>query len=164
MYFRAVNRSNLLYIPLIALAAFFYWRYYVLPTIERSEIAVIGADGQAQLLHEAEEGVLLLNFYAAWCGHCMQEMPSLQQAHQQGKFKVIGLTDDSTEKIEAVRARFGIEFPLYQLDKSLNDYGVYSLPTSFLLNADGVQVWSHIGTQEWHSTSFMNKVDQLLSK
>lgn len=134
------------------------------PNIERSEIAIIEADGSTRLLHEVEDGVLLLNFYAAWCGHCMQEMASLQQAHQLGKFKVIGLTDDTPEKIEAVRQRFGIEFPLYQLDKPLNDYGVYSLPTSFLLNADGVQIWSHIGTQEWHSTTFMNKVDQLLSK
>jgi peroxiredoxin len=94
----------------------------------------------------------------------MQELPELEAAHKSGVYTVVGVTDDTPAQIEAVRRKYELSFPLYQLEEPIRKHGVHSLPTSYLINASGEVVLSITGTREWNSAHFMNKVDALLSK
>lgn len=151
-------------IPFLILAGWYYYRYHIAPEIEDQGIQVYNEKGMLQPVTSLHDGPVLLNFYAAWCGHCMQEMEALERAHQKKKFVVIGVTDDSPEKIGQVRNRYNLTFPIYQLENTIKDYSVHSLPTSYLLNADGHVVQSLIGPKNWDSDEFMNKVEVWLSK
>ncbi len=130
-----------------------YWYYRVPPALESSAINVM-VDGKAQALTDREDGPLLVNFYASWCGPCMQEIPALMRANALGNFKVAGVTDDTDDAIAKVAARFGVSYPLYRLDRTLDDYGVHSIPTSYLINANGEVVMSINGVREWDSPAF----------
>jgi peroxiredoxin len=151
-------------IPFVILAGWYYFRYHVAPEIEDQGIRVYNEQGDLTSVSTLQNGPVLLNFYAAWCGHCMQEMEALERAHQRQQFTVIGLTDDTPDKIQQVRARFNLTFPIYQLEHTIKDYDVHSLPTSYLLNADGRVVQSLIGPENWDSDAFMNKAAIWLSK
>lgn len=151
-------------IPFAILAGWYYFRYHVAPEIEEQGIQVYNEQGLLVPISTLHQGPVLFNFYAAWCGHCMQEMDVLERAHKRKQFTVIGLTDDAPGKIDQVRARFNLTFPIYQLQHSIKDYDVHSLPTSYLLNTDGQVVQSLIGPEDWDSDAFMNKVASWLSK
>jgi thiol-disulfide isomerase/thioredoxin len=151
-------------IPFAILAGWYYFRYHVAPEIDEETIQVYNEQGVLVPVSSLQNGPVLLNFYAAWCGHCMQEMEVLERAHQRKQFTVIGLTDDEPGKIDQVRARFNLTFPIYQLQHPIKYYDVHSLPTSYLLNADGQVVQSLIGPKDWDSDAFMNKVASWLSK
>ena len=139
-----------------------YWYYRVPPSLESTEIMVETPSGN-RALNELEEGALLVNFYASWCGPCMQEIPALMRANALGNFKVVGVTDDAPEALAKVAQRFGVSYPLYRLDRTLDDYGVHSIPTSYLINADGEVVLSINGVREWDSPEFQRTALELLS-
>ncbi|MGF1565147.1 MAG: TlpA family protein disulfide reductase [Flavobacteriales bacterium] len=139
-----------------------YWHYRVPPSLESTEIMVETPSG-IRALNELEEGALLVNFYASWCGPCMQEIPVLKRANALGNFKVVGVTDDASEAIAEVAQRFGVSYPLYRLDRTLDDYGVHSIPTSYLINAEGEVVLSINGVREWDSPEFQRTALELLS-
>ncbi len=146
----------------LLLAGFYIWRYRIAPAVVVNEIAIL-LDGQPQKLTQLEKGDLLVNYYARWCGECMAEMKTLEALHQTGKVKVVGLTDDSLEEIAFVREKFGVTFPIYQLVGSLKDEGVYTIPTSYLINANGETVKSFVGAKDWISEEMMNNYAPWLS-
>lgn len=134
----------------LLIGGFFYYRYRVAPSIEIPEINVIDSQGNAVLLSSLHEGPLLLNFYASWCGPCMNEMPDLQKASlMNGEVTIVGLTDDTPDKIEKVKAHFGITFPIYQLDQSLKDYGVFTIPTTFIYGPNNELLLDYVGPRNW---------------
>lgn len=155
------NLLPYLFIGLI-LVAFYVWRYRVAPVIEVTEINV-KANGSSASLVEIEQGDLLVNYYARWCGECMAEMTTLEALHASGKVKVVGLTDDTLEEIAFVRQKFKITFPIYQLVGTLKDEGVYTIPTSYLINAKGETVKSFVGAEKWVSEEMMNNYATWLS-
>lgn len=156
-------RSFFTYLLVFALVAGgLYWYYRVPPSLESTEIRVETAKG-TQALTELEDGPLLVNFYASWCGPCMQEIPALMRANALGNFTVVGVTDDAPEAIAKVAQRFGVSYPLYRLDRTIDDYGVHSIPTSYLINAKGEVVMSINGVREWDSPAFQDTVREILN-
>lgn len=95
--------------------------------------------------------VVMLNFWAVWCGFCRIEMPEIQAAHeayQNQGFTVLGI--DVQEEAEVVR-RFGEEmgltFPLL-LDvdaRVTRTYEIRGLPTSLFIDQKGVIFAVHVG-------------------
>lgn len=102
--------------------------------------------------------VILLNFWATWCGPCKIEIPGfveLQEEYGDRGFIVLGLSvDDTADKIQAFADEFGVNYPMLVglgEDEFQEAWGpVWGLPMSFWVDREGTWCKTHmgIGTKE----------------
>jgi thiol-disulfide isomerase/thioredoxin len=111
-------------------------------------------DGRPLTLASARGKVVLLNFWATWCGPCRAEIPDLIALQQKYKeqLQIIGLTvdDDDASFIKQVVARTRINYPVAMTTPEVRvQYGgVAALPTSFVLDTQGRVVQKHEGLRD----------------
>jgi thiol-disulfide isomerase/thioredoxin len=108
--------------------------------------------GGKDLNLEASRGkVILLNFWATWCGPCRAEIPELiaLQNRYKDRLQIIGLVvdDDDESEIRKVIASEGINYPVALADPETRFAygGIAALPTVFVINAEGRVVQKHVG-------------------
>lgn len=88
--------------------------------------------------------VVLLNFWATWCGPCLSETPrfiSLQRRYGRAGLAVIGVSmDDDAAPVRAFQRRLGVPYPLIMGDEKLGLLygGVLGLPTTYLIDRKGI--------------------------
>ncbi len=113
-----------------------------------------GLDGKAVTLAGYKDKVILLNFWATWCGPCRAEIPDLVELQNKYRdhLQIIGLVvdDDDRDAIKKFVAEFAINYPvaLATNDLRLQYGGIPALPTSFVLDATGRIVQKHEGLRD----------------
>jgi Thiol-disulfide isomerase and thioredoxins len=111
-------------------------------------------DGKPVSLAEAKGKVVLLNFWATWCGPCRAEIPDLVdlQKRYAGKLEIIALAtqEDDSDQVRRFVLRSGINYRVAMAsDDVVREYGgVAALPTSFVIDAQGRVVQKHIGLND----------------
>jgi peroxiredoxin len=87
--------------------------------------------------------VVLLNFWASWCGPCRLEMPVIEKLHQQFKEKglrVFGINDEDIETIREYLNEYEYTFPTL-IDKEQEIarlYGIRGIPTMVVIDRKGM--------------------------
>jgi len=113
----------------------------VFPDFKQADVA-----GEPQSASKYKGKVLLIDFWATWCGPCVKEMPNVKQVyekyHAQG-FEVLGISFDSDlGKLKDYVAKNKIPWPQI-LDEKGTDaalggrYGVVAIPSTFLIDREG---------------------------
>ncbi len=115
------------------------------------EFQLTTLDGKPLSLESARGKVVLLNFWATWCGPCRAEIPDLiaLQEKYAGKLQIIGLMvdEDDAGLVKQVVTRTGINYPvaLTSPEIRIKYGGIAALPTSFVLDTQGRVVQKHEG-------------------
>jgi thiol-disulfide isomerase/thioredoxin len=113
--------------------------------------------------------VVLVNFWASWCGPCVMEMPSLQRLQQamNGKpFTLLAVNvEETANTVWKFADRFGLHFPLL-LDRdgqTAYDWGIDIYPTSFLIDPQGQIRYVAYGPRQWDSPEMIKAIEALFA-
>ncbi|MFC3414691.1 TlpA family protein disulfide reductase [Algoriphagus hitonicola] len=105
---------------------------------------------------------IILHFWATWCKPCIEEFPSLKEAQprlEKENVQFLIASDEELDLIEKFQTRFKTGLNLIQLSEgSLAEFGVYALPTTLILNAEGKEINRISGKIDWSS---IESIDQL---
>jgi len=116
-------------------------------------------NGEDVTLSDLRGKIVILNFWASWCGPCKNEMPEFQI--MQDKFTALGdeadtvfltvnLADGMRETRDTAKAFLddtGYTFPVvFDEGKVATLYEIYSIPTTYVLDSDGVIVKMFLGS------------------
>lgn len=112
------------------------------------EFSLKTLSGKSIYLSDYKGKKVLINFWAAWCAPCTKELPALEAYNKASSgVEVISINIDPEDRAKEFAERAGISFPvlLDVDDKVNNDYGIVSIPTTVLVDEEGVIINKHIG-------------------
>mgnify|MGYP003969560397 FL=1 len=126
--------------------------------------------GEKHSLADFADKVVLINFWATWCGPCRREMADLDHLQKQiggPKFSVLAISSDR-KGMEVVK-KFYAENKILHLDawidkttKAQRAFGAYGLPTSVLMDGRGREVGRLVGPAEWASDEAVSLIKAVI--
>ena len=129
-----------------------------------------GADGRNLRLGEQRGQVVLVNFWASWCGPCKQEMPQLNRLYDKYRsagFVMLGVNIDDDARVGASTAtRWGVKFPvLLDAEKTVSRlYDLGSMPATVLIDRDGRVRYLHRGYREGVEDTYERQIRELVKE
>ena len=125
-------------------------------------------DGPNLRLAEQRGRVVMVNFWATWCGPCRQEMPQLDRLYQKYKssgFVLLGVNvDEDARKAADVAAKLGVTFPvLLDTDKAVSKlYDLSTMPSTVIIDRDGKVRYFHRGYLAGYEDNYDKQIRELL--
>ena len=119
-------------------------------------------------LSELRGDVILLNFWASWCGPCRQEMPLLNDLHKKYKklgFSVVGVNvEENSRKAKQIVKDVGIKFPiLFDTENKVSGlYDVSAMPSTVLIDRSGNMRYLHKGYKPGDMSAYKKWVKKLI--
>ncbi len=159
-----MNKSTLSRLGLIALAAIvlFTWYWYRLPRFRSGDRApdfeITLIDGRTAHLSDLRGKYVLLQFWGSWCGPCRAENPALAKIYKVygGKgFDIFSIgIERSAQAWKRAIQQDGVLWPYHAMEPQsfsgnvARMFNVKSIPTTFLLDPDGVIIGTNLSPEQ----------------
>ena len=163
-------RSRRLLIPTMLLALLAGTGAATGPTPAAPDFALPARDGGQVRLSELKGQVVMINFWATWCGPCRQEMPLLQQIH--AKYEPLGFTmlgvnvEPDSAAAQTWLQGMPVSFPILFDRKSevSSIFGVEAMPSSVLIDREGRVRHVHRGYKPGDEAVYADLVRSLVKE
>jgi peroxiredoxin len=140
----------------------------IAPGAAAPEFQLPAAAGSAVGLADLKGQVVLLNFWASWCGPCRQEMPLLDQLYR--KYRAAGFTllgvnvepksDDAASFLKSTPVSFPI---LFDRDSKVSKlYEVSGMPSTVILDRKGNVRYVHHGYKPGDEGEYLDQIRALM--
>jgi peroxiredoxin len=132
------------------------------------DFSLKSSTGENLRLSEYRGEVVMINFWATWCGPCRQEMPLLDELYSRYErvgFNLLGVNiDDDSSRAMKMVADLGVSFPvLFDARKEVSKlYQVNAMPVTVLVDRDGNVRHVHHGYKPGYEEKYLNEVRALL--
>ena len=130
--------------------------------------ALTALDGSPVQLADLKGKVVVINFWATWCGPCKEEMPALGRLRQQldpDRFALLTITTDlQREGIAQFLANMKVQVPvLFDEDQDVSHaYLVRALPTTVFIDPQGTLIGRAVGPRDWDAPHAVRAVQSLM--
>jgi peroxiredoxin len=142
----------------------------VAPSSKAPDFTLKSLQGENVRLKEYRGQVVLVNFWASWCGPCRQEMPLLdriQKRYEPAGFTVLGVNvEGKRDKAMKIAKKVNVSFPLLidQEQQVSEAYGVDAMPFTVLVDRDGRVAYIHRGYKPGEEAKYVDKLKELLRR
>ena len=119
-------------------------------------------------LSDFKGNVILLNLWATWCPPCRAEMPSIEKLFKKmgnTKFKIIALSvNEEKSTVTNFLKTNPYTFPIYldEVGNSNTNYASGSIPTTYIIDKDGIIQGRVVGAREWDTDSIVDLIKNLI--
>jgi peroxiredoxin len=142
----------------------------VAPQAQAPDFTLKSLEGKNLRLAEQRGNVVLVNFWASWCGPCKQEMPHLNKLYD--KYRAAGFTmlgvnvDEDTRTAIGAANKLAVRFPvLFDADKQVSKlYDLQSMPATVLIDRDGRVRYMHRGYREGVEDAYDKQIRELVKE
>lgn len=125
--------------------------------------------GNVMSLSQLRGKVVLLNFWATWCGPCRVEMPAMEQLYRtlpRREFEILAVSTDSqgAAVTRPFQREMGFTFPIlhdseYRVGLT---YGARSIPLTFMVDRRGIVRQKIFGARDWDSPEARDLIHELM--
>ena len=132
------------------------------------DFALKSSTGENLRLSEYRGDVVMINFWATWCGPCRQEMPLLDELYTRYErvgFSLLGVNiDDDSRRAMQMIEDLGVSFPvLFDARKEVSElYEVEAMPVTVLVDREGNVRYVHHGYKPGYEEKYLDQVRSLL--
>ena len=132
------------------------------------DFALKSSSGENMRLSEHRGDVVMINFWATWCGPCRQEMPLLDELYtryQRVGFNLLGVNiDDDSRRAMKMIEELGVSFPvLFDARKEVSKlYSVEAMPVTVLVDREGNVRHVHNGYKPGYEEKYLDQIRSLL--
>lgn len=137
---------------------------------EAKDFSLTDYKGNQHRLEDYRGKVVLINFWASWCPPCIHEMPELQRLKQHfhdQPFEIVTINvGEKKYKVRKFSKLINLKLPvlLDTKSKTYNQWGVKTLPTSFLLDTDGNIIYKVRGNPGWAQQETRNIISDMIQQ
>ncbi len=132
------------------------------------DFALKSSTGENMRLSEYRGDVVMINFWATWCGPCRQEMPLLDELYsryQRVGFNLLGVNiDDDSRRAMDMIEDLGVNFPvLFDARKEVSKlYDVDAMPVTVIVDRQGTVRYVHHGYKPGYEEMYLDQIRSLL--
>lgn len=142
---------------IFAYGAYSYKKYRMAPTFTFSDLELINEKRETVNSIPKDKKWKVVTFYASWCIDCKIEFPKMKEAMKTNlaDFSFIAITDEGFEKMMAYKANYKYPFVFFSLTKEFENYQIYAIPTTYILNPENEIVYGKVGAVDWSSIPYL---------
>lgn len=123
--------------------------------------------GKTYNLNDYKGKVVLVQFWATYCGPCRQEMPTMNKMRKEMgdvPFKILAINMGETRaEVEQFVSEVKPEFTILldEEGKSITDWQVFAVPSNFIIDPQGKIRYTLFGGVDWDDQTLINKIKAL---
>lgn len=138
---------------------------------EVQDFAFTGINNNITRLSDLRGSVIFINFWATWCGSCIDELPSIERLFgilaDDPSFRMVTiLYKDDLDRALSHMKQNGYTFPVYinQDESAARTFGITGIPETFIIDKKGYLREKIIGPAEWDSPQAVAAIRALLNQ
>lgn len=135
------------------------------------DFRLMDLQGKPVALSDYQGKVVLLNFWATWCGPCRVEMPAMEALYRGMRSKgleilAVSVDQEGTDVTRPFQESLGLSFPiLHDQDYQVGlTYGARTLPMTFAIDRKGVIRQLVFGARDWNSPEARSGIEKVLKE